>query len=156
MNNYMKSFILISLITIGSIMLSCENSNKGISTDVVNNTKSAIKHGEAGTAPEMQFEETVHDFGDMIRGERVSYSFKFVNIGGSDLIITRVSTSCGCTVGEYPKEPIAPGEEGTIEVTFDSTHKKGFQNKTITVLANTEPNTTTLRVKTKVIMPENN
>ncbi len=156
MNNYMKSFILISLIAIGSIMLSCENSNKGISTDVVNNTKSAVKHGEAGTAPEMQFEETVHDFGDMIRGERVSYSFKFVNIGGSDLIITRVSTSCGCTVGEYPKEPIPPGEEGAIEVTFDSAHKKGFQNKTITVLANTEPNTTTLRVKTKVIMPENN
>ena len=153
----MKNFILILLVAIGLITQSCENSNsKGISTDVVNNSKSAVKTAKEGTVPEMLFEETVHDFGDMIRGEKVSYSFKFVNIGGSDLVITRVSTSCGCTVSEYPKEPIAPGKEGAIEVTFDSAHKKGFQNKTITVLANTEPNTTTLRVKTKVIMPEKN
>jgi len=125
-----------------------------LSTDVVNNTKSAVKTGEKGTAPSMHFEETVHDFGDMIQGERVVYGFKFTNVGGSDLIITRVSTSCGCTVGQYPKEPISPGESGVIEVTFNSTNRKGFQNKSITVLANTEPSSTMLRIKTKIILPE--
>ncbi len=154
----MKKFILILLFAISLIFQSCENNNNnnGLSTDVVNNSNSAINVGEKGTAPEMQFKETVHDFGNMIQGERIVYGFKFVNIGGSDLIITRVSTSCGCTVGDYPKEPIAPGEDGIIEVTFDSHKKKGFQNKSITILANTEPNSTTLRVKAKVIMPEKN
>lgn len=153
----MKNIALILLVSIGLIMQSCENSNNnGISTDVVKNTKSAVTVGEKGTAPKMQFEETVHDFGNMIQGERVVYGFKFVNTGGSDLIITRVSTSCGCTVGKFPNEPVAPGEEGVVEVSFDSQNRKGFQNKSITVLANTEPNSTTLRVKTKIILPEQN
>ena len=153
----MKIYTIILFVTVGLIIQSCENSDhKRLSTDVVKNSKSAIKVGEKGSVPMMQFEETVHDFGNMIQGERVVYGFKFVNIGGSDLVITRVSTSCGCTVGDYPKESVAPGEEGVIEVTFDSHNRKGFQNKSITILANTEPNTTMLRIKTKVILPERN
>ncbi len=150
----MKYITIIALVII--MLQSCENREKGITTDIVKNTKSAVKTSEEGTAPKMYFEETVHDFGDMIQGERVKYSFKFVNIGGSDLVITRVSSTCGCTVGDYPKDPIPPGKVGYIEVTFDSKNRKGFQNKTVTILANTEPNTTTLRIKTKVILPERN
>ena len=152
----MKIYTIIVLFTVGLIFQSCNNGNTGLSTDVVKNTKSAVKVGKKGTVPIMQFEETVHDFGNMIQGERVVYGFRFVNTGGSDLVITRVSTSCGCTVGDYPKEPIAPGKDGIIEVTFDSKNRKGFQNKSITVLANTEPNSTLLRIKTKVILPERN
>ena len=153
----MKIYTIILFVTVGLIIQSCENSDhKRLSTDVVKNSKSAIKVGEKGSVPMMQFEETVHDFGNMIQGERVVYGFKFVNIGGSDLVITRVSTSCGCTVGDFPKEPVAPGEEGVIEVAFDSHNRKGFQNKSITILANTEPNSTMLRIKTKVILPERN
>ncbi len=153
----MKNTILILFISLGLVILSCEsNSNKNISTDIVNNSKSASNISNDGTAPKMKFKETVHDFGDMIQGERVVYGFSFTNIGGSNLVITRVSTSCGCTVGDYSKEPITPGESGVIEVTFDSHKRKGYQNKTITVLANTEPNSTTLRIKTKIILPEQN
>ncbi|MBC8320652.1 MAG: DUF1573 domain-containing protein [Bacteroidetes bacterium] len=153
----MKNIALILLVTVGLILQSCENNNKEvISTDVVKNTKSAIAVGEKGTAPKMKFDETVHDFGNMIQGERVIFAFKFANIGGSDLVITRVSSSCGCTVGSYPTEPIAPGDEGVIEVAFDSHNRKGVQNKSVTVLANTEPNSTTLRIKAKVILPERN
>ncbi|MFK5856110.1 MAG: DUF1573 domain-containing protein [Bacteroidota bacterium] len=153
----MKNIILILLFSTGFMMQSCENSNnKSISTDIVNNSKSATNSGYDGEAPKMLFEETVHDFGNMIQGERVVYGFHFKNIGGSNLVITRVSTSCGCTVGDYPKNPVAPGESGIIEVTFDSYKRKGYQNKTITVLANTEPNSTTLRIKTKIILPEQN
>jgi uncharacterized protein DUF1573 len=151
----MRYITLIALV-IFAMLQSCDNQEKGITTDIVKNTKSAEGMGEEGSAPKMFFEETVHDFGDMIQGERVVYAFKFVNIGGSDLVITRVSTSCGCTVGDYPKEAVSPGKVGYIEVTFDSKNKKGFQNKTVTILANTEPNTTTLRVKTKIILPERN
>lgn len=136
------------------ILSSCVNNENGISTDIVKNTNSAVVTSDKGTAPVMFFEETTHDFGDMIQGERVIYGFKFTNIGGSDLVITRVSTSCGCTVGNYPKQAIPSGGTGIVEVTFDSKNRKGFQNKSITVLANTEPNSTTLRIKTKILLPE--
>ncbi len=153
----MKNIATLILLATVLILHSCGNSNnESISTDIVKNTKSAQKKGEKGTAPKLYFEETEHNFGDMIQGERVVYGFKFVNIGGSDLVITRVSTSCGCTIGKYPQDPVSPGGEGIIEVTFDSKGRKGFQNKKVTILANTEPNTTTLRVKTKVILPERN
>ncbi len=151
----MRNISFILLVSIGLVLYSCESSNnKNISTDIVSNSKSAVNTVKEGTAPKMQFEETVHDFGNMIQGERVLYGFHFTNIGGSDLVITRVSTSCGCTVGSYPEHPISPGESSIIEVTFDSHNRKGYQNKTITVLANTEPNATTLRIKTKIILPE--
>lgn len=147
--------LLLSAIAILGLS-SCDNTDKNISTDVVHNSKSAEKAGEAGTIPAFSFPETEHNFGKIIRGEKVTYSFKFTNVGGSDLLITKVSSSCGCTITEYPKAPIKPGEVGYIEATFDSAHKKGFQNKSITIFANTEPNRTTLRVKAQVIQPEKN
>jgi len=153
----MKQFIILLFVSMVFFMQSCNNDgSKTISTDIVNNPKSANSSNADGSVPKMQFKNTVHDFGDMIQGERVIYGFNFTNTGGSDLVITRVSTSCGCTVGDYPKDPIAPGASGVIEVTFDSHKRKGYQNKTITVLANTEPNSTTLRIKTKIILPEQN
>ncbi len=153
----MKNLIQILFLVIVLIIQSCGNSNNnGISTDVVKNTKSAVKLAEPGTAANIQFDEIVHDFGTMIQGERVVYSFQFVNTGGSDLIITKVSTSCGCALVEYTDKPIPAGEVGNIEVAFDSKGKKGMQNKSITVLANTEPNSITLRIKAKVILPERN
>lgn len=136
------------------ILVSCDNSEKKISTEVVNSPNSAVVKANAGELPVMEFEETTHDFGKIIQGEKVSYTFKFKNVGQSDLLISKVSTSCGCTATDYPKDPVEPGETGKIVVTFDSHNKKGFQNKTATVLANTEPNYTTLYIKTTVEVPE--
>ena len=152
MKIYHISFILIFAIS----LMACENSNnKTVSTDVVKNTKSAVEHAELGTSPAITFEKVNHDFGDVIQGEKVTYNFQFHNTGGTDLLISKVSTSCGCTVGKYPKELIKPGQGGEIEVTFDTNRRKGIQNKTITVLANTEPNRTMLRIKANVVLPEN-
>ena len=152
----MKKLSFLSILIFTIIFFACENSNnKQISTDVIKNTKSAVEHAKKGTPSIITFEEIEHFFGDVIQGEKVTYSFTFHNTGGSDLLITRVSTSCGCTVGKYPREPIKPGEQGDIEVTFDTNRRKGIQNKTVTVLANTEPNKTMLRIKANVIIPEN-
>lgn len=136
---------------------SCDNSgNSKLSTDVVNNTKSADFEVVEGSGPQFRFDETEHDFGSLIQGEKVTYSFVFANTGGSDLLINRVTSTCGCTVSNYPRTPIKSREKGTIEVTFNSRGKKGHQNKTVTVMANTEPNKTVLRVKATVIIPEQN
>jgi len=149
----MKKLLFALLMTAG-ILVSCDNSEKKISTEVVNSPNSAVVKANAGEMPVMEFEETTHDFGKIIQGEKVSYTFKFKNVGESDLLISKVSTSCGCTATDYPKDPVEPGETGKIVVTFDSHNKKGFQNKTATVLANTEPNYTTLYIKTTVEVPE--
>jgi hypothetical protein len=152
----MKRLYFILVLMAGIAFSGCQNNNsKTITSDVVKNSKSASGDVKNDMA-KMAFVETVHDFGKVIRGEKVSYKFKFKNVGKSDLVITKVSTSCGCTVGAYPHDPVKPGEEGTIAVTFDSTHKKGMQNKSITILANTQPNRTVLRIKANVVMPERN
>jgi hypothetical protein len=93
------------------------------------------------------------NFGKIIQGEKVTYSFKFTNTGKSDLVITGASGSCGCTVPSFPKGPITPGKSGLIDVLFNSEGKKGIQNKTITVLANTQPNAVTLKIKVEIIEP---
>jgi len=152
MRNLILTFLTVALFG----LTACDNSNHKISTDVVSNSKSATQTEAKSDLPVFSFEVLEHDFGKIIRGEKVSYSFKFTNVGGADLVISKVSTSCGCTVSNYPKVPVKPGETEYIEATFDSTHKKGFQNKTITIMANTEPNRTTLRIKAQVIQPEKN
>ena len=153
----MKAFNIVFIIVIGFALLSCDNSGSGrLSTDVVENSQTATADYDKSVGPRFQFEETEHNFGKLIQGEKVSYSFKFTNSGGSDILINKVSTSCGCTVGNYPKIPIKPGKSGSIDVTFNSYHKKGHQNKTIAIMANTEPNRTTLRVKARVMLPEKN
>jgi plastocyanin len=90
-------------------------------------------------APVMKFEFDSHDFGKVKAGDKVTYEFKFTNTGPSPLIITNATASCGCTVPEWPKEPIEPGQGGKIKVTFDSANKEGLQDKQITVTANTSP-----------------
>ena len=113
---------------------------------------------EAGTAegvdvPEFTFETEVHDFGTIVQGEKVAYAFKFKNTGKADLIITSAKGSCGCTVPEWPQDPIAPGEEGVIDVVFNSEGKSGQQNKKVTIVANTVPNTKILAINGMIEVP---
>jgi hypothetical protein len=114
---------------------------------------SADGQNNAERLPKMVFDKEIHDFGTIKAGEKVSYSFRFVNEGGRDLIIQSASGSCGCTVPDFPKEPIPPGREGYIRVMFNSEGKSGIQEKQVTVLANTMPNTITVRVKAEIVQP---
>ena len=157
----MRNTLLIILIGLFIITLvSCGQNKKNadkaelLSTDVVNNTNSASDDGNNKLMPVIEFKEKEHDFGKIIQGEIVTYGFKFENIGKKDLLIYKVRTSCGCTVTDYPKTPISPGDGGVINVTFDSKGRKGFQRKTATVIANTEPNTTSIKIKSIIITPE--
>ncbi len=84
----------------------------------------------------VEFEGEVFDFGEVPEGTKVSHQFKFKNTGANPLRITRVKASCGCTTPSYSQDPIAPGEEGFIDVAFDSSGKPGFQNKSVTVTGN--------------------
>lgn len=110
---------------------------------------------DPATAPVMSFEKETYDFGIINEGESVVYDFKFRNTGKGPLLISNASASCGCTVPEYPKEPILPGQEGTIHVVFNSAGKPGMQNKVVTLNVNTGTGTRQLYLTGNVI-PKNN
>ena len=137
-------------------LISCGNqggSDGLLSGDIVNNPNSASGKQDANM-PVIEFEKDVHDFGRVIQGEKVSYAFKFKNAGSSDLIISKVSSSCGCTVPDFPKTPIKAGESQKIDVKFDSQNRRGFQNKSVTIISNAQPNILVLRIKAEIVLPE--
>lgn len=103
-----------------------------------------------GKYPEMTFEAKEHDFGLINRGEIVTYYYKFENTGEANLIISRAVGSCGCTVPEYPKTPLKPGESAKIKVTFNSGGKHGKQQKSVTILTNTKEATEILLIKAEI------
>jgi hypothetical protein len=143
------------------LLYSCERQagkggEKQISPDVVDNPQTASGKTDPAKMPVMTFENDEHDFGNIMEGETVTCNFKFKNSGKSDLVISKVSTSCGCTASEYPTEAVKPGESKAITVTFKSEGKRGFQSKQITVLANTDPNMKVLRIKAMVLEPGEN
>lgn len=86
--------------------------------------------------PSISFDEMRHDFGSIYEGAEVRHTFKFTNVGDEPLIISRVKSSCGCTVAKEPKDPVAPGAESEIEVVFNSAKRFGEQKKDISVFTN--------------------
>lgn len=129
-----------------------------ISPEVVNNPATANTNApaDANATPVFAFETDNHEFGVIEQGEKVSYAFKFQNTGNAPLVISSASASCGCTVPEYTKTPVAPGEEGFINVTFDSAGKSGMTSKTVTIIANTIPNTKVLTISADIQVPKAN
>ncbi|HMC97900.1 MAG TPA: DUF1573 domain-containing protein [Flavobacteriales bacterium] len=91
-----------------------------------------------------------HDFGTIKQDSENKYVFAFTNTGTEPLIIESATGSCGCTVPNYPKAPIPPGGAGEIEVVYKPGKQENAQQKTVTVIANTEPKETTLRIKAQV------
>jgi hypothetical protein len=88
---------------------------------------------ENKNGPVMTFEEMEFNFGTIKQGDIVTHEFKFKNTGKEPLVISEAHGSCGCTVPEYPKEPIKPNGSGVIKVTFNSAGKMGQQDKTVTL-----------------------
>ncbi len=105
---------------------------------------------EKDKLPLIEFERTTYDFGEVVQGEKLSYTFKFKNTGKSNLIIFSSEATCGCTTSMPPKAPIRPGETGEIKVVFDSSSQKGKVVKRILVGANTYPAETILTITANV------
>ncbi len=91
---------------------------------------------EAGSAAVIEFKEKSIDFGDITQGDKVSHTFELTNTGSTPLIISNVAATCGCTVPNWPKDPIAPGKTAEIEVSFNSAGKMGKQNSVVRIYSN--------------------
>jgi hypothetical protein len=96
-----------------------------------------VGSGVLAQGPLIEWEKNKHDFGDVVQGTKVEYTFKFMNSGTAALIITNVEVSCGCTTPKgWPRDPIKPGDRGEILVAFNSASKYGKQNKVLTLVSN--------------------
>jgi hypothetical protein len=93
--------------------------------------------------PQIEFERTEHDYGQVEQGGDGTTEFVFTNTGTEPLIISKAKGSCGCTVPEWPKEPIAPGAKNVIKVKYD-TKRVGPISKSVTITSNSVDNSTAL------------
>jgi hypothetical protein len=138
----MKPYLIILLMS--AAFFSC-------SQPVKNNQPDQSTQGDPlQSSAEITFEKKVHEFNQIFQGEKVAYSFKFSNTGKVPLIIYGVRSGCGCTVGDYPKEPLKPGEQGSIKVVFNSSGRRGFQSESVSVLNNSQESPVTLRITAQV------
>lgn len=125
-------------------LVSCDQRSretKNLNTSAIETDQTSNKE------PIISFDKKTWDFGTITDGEVVEHTFRFTNTGTSDLVISSASASCGCTIPNWPKEPIAPGEKGEIKVEFNSNGKKDMVTKDINILANTNPVKTILQIK---------
>jgi hypothetical protein len=94
-----------------------------------------------GALTKIEWIDSAKNLGKINEGQKLQISFRFKNAGDKPLVIQSVRPGCGCTVADYPKEPIAPGKEAAITGSFDSQGREGLQHKEIYVSANTEGTT---------------
>ena len=95
----------------------------------------------------VRWQESIHDFGEIVEGDVINHSFKFTNTGNVPLEIKEAKASCGCTRPSFPFILIPPGESNQIGVTYHSVGKDGDQVAEVTVIANTEPKVTVLKLR---------
>jgi hypothetical protein len=95
--------------------------------------------------PEITFDKLLHDFGTVYQGDKTEYDFTFRNTGNQPLIISDVKSTCGCTVPEWPRNPILPGSSASIKVKYNS-NIVGPINRQITILSNAANSPSVLRV----------
>lgn len=128
-----------------------EEKSKFSNADIIRNNLSADQPLDTTQIAKIEFTEDAYDFGEIKEGKKVNHEFEFVNTGKVPLLISNATSTCGCTVPDWPKGQIMPGKRGTIKVAFNSDNKPGNQQKPINITANTYPSNTTIYIKGKVI-----
>ncbi len=147
----MKNFTIVYVLMLSVALFSCkEKATSKINTSNLETAKERDAVIGLGSAI-IDFDKREYDFGEVTEGDLVEGSFEIINKGKVDLIITSAKATCGCTVPDWPKEAIKPGESGEIKFTFNSRGRVGKQSKSITLQTNTEKVTETVRIKGTVI-----
>jgi hypothetical protein len=148
----MKKISLIALVSISLITFSCKEK----ATEKIENANveaAAVRDASANKMAVMSFDKTFHDFGQITQGTPQQTVFTFTNTGDAPLIITDATSSCGCTIPDYPKNtPIAPGQQGQMVVNFNGSGQNQV-TKTINVQANTANGSELLKIQAFVLGP---
>ncbi len=131
----MKRYFLFFVIAAITVFSSCDVRRK----DKIADDNSRLMNQALKDSTLVELIDTTYNFGSIKQGEKVTYNFKFKNIGKKPLVVTNATASCGCTIPEKPEKPVMPGETSFIKVVFNSAGKLNHQEKIITVSANTDP-----------------
>ena len=146
----MKRITMLTIIIASILVVSCkDNATSKVKKENVEQAEERDAKIKLGGA-KISFDKTEHDFGTIKEGDIVETVFSFTNTGKSELIISSAKGSCGCTVPEWPKEPILPGEKGEIKVKFNSDRKPNKQQKQVTLVTNTDGGKEVLVIKAQV------
>jgi len=133
----MKNTLLgMSLIAVFALV-SCEKDNASSHFSDAEKQQQAENVVDPETAPVLVFETPNYDFGNLPAAAKVEHYFKFSNTGKTPLVIKDAKATCGCTVPEFPKEPIAPGATDSIKIEYNAGAQQGSQRKTVTLTTNT-------------------
>lgn len=157
----MKGIKLVFWVVIGGILilLACgEEGKDGRSVkeirpedkriaDMIRTPISADGNADTVNVAKISFEQREFNFGTVKEGEIVEMDFVFTNSGRIPLLIADARSTCGCTVPEWPKDPIEPGDSGKITVKFNTTDRQYEQNRPISLIANTYPRQTDIILK---------
>ncbi|MEL6810755.1 MAG: DUF1573 domain-containing protein [Bacteroidota bacterium] len=139
-----KSIFILAAVALVAFTSCKDNAADKVSEE---NVAAAAERDEAATKfPVMTFTETEFDFGTIEQGAAQEHVFKFTNTGDADLVIVDAKSSCGCTVPEFTKEPVAPGGSGEMLVKFNGSGKNQV-SKTVTITANTKAGKETIKIK---------
>ena len=151
----MKKFLTLVLILVCTFPLSAQNENpkpekeksKKVKTE---KSKENPKDAPQTTEPVITFKKIEHDYGTIQKGDNGTCEFVFTNTGKEDLVLTNVYSSCGCTVPEWPKEPIPAKKSAVIKVKYD-TNRVGTIDKAITVESNASNGRIVLKIKGTIL-----
>ena len=136
------SFLLLVLVIIACTGQNGRQGSKGVvESEVIQ---------DASVEALIDFDTLIHDFGTIIEGEMVVCYFDYLNNGESDLVITSVEATCGCTTPDWKREPLKPGERENLKVVFDATGRSGSQRKAITVRSNASNSTVRLNIMANI------
>ena len=146
---------LFLLVLIALAWISCKNDTGGVqeirgggpNSELIRNPATANMPTDTNQLARIQYDEPEFDFGTVNEGDIVEHTFKFTNVGKVPLTILKCRSSCGCTVPEWPDEPIPPGGTSEIRAKFNTEGKGREQKKSITVTANTYANDSKLVLK---------
>ena len=138
-----KVFLAVGLVAAVTFTSCKDNASDKVKGENVE--MAATRDADATVFPTMEFEESAYDFGNIARGTAVEHVFKFKNTGKAPLVIVDATSTCGCTVPSYPKEPIQPGETGELLVKYNGSGLNAV-TKIVTVKSNTEKGSETVKI----------
>lgn len=145
--------IILGLSTLCLLAFTSCKENAAKKIDEKNIAAAAERDASASKFPVIEFDKTVHDFGEIEKSKSVSTVFKYKNTGDGPLVVTNIGTSCGCTVPQdWSREPLAPGESGQFTVKYNGSGS-GAVTKQLTLTTNTEKGTEIVKIKAFVNDP---
>jgi hypothetical protein len=150
----MRKLILVLSVFCFVVAVSCkENATAKIKSE--NIAKASERDAVSVDLPEITFDKTEHDFGEIINGTPVETTFTYTNTGKAPLVVTKIKSTCGCTVPQgWSKEPLAPGESSSFTVKFNGRGANKI-TKTVNMTTNTEKGNEQLKI-TAFIKPDPN